>query len=122
MKEEGMEKLVITAALVGALTMRQQNPNVPYTTDEIAKAAVDAHKAGASMVHLHVRNPETGACVQDADLFEKLIRTIRNECDVIINTTTGGAPGMSTDERLAIIPRLAADAAVKPEMADPCCQ
>jgi 3-keto-5-aminohexanoate cleavage enzyme len=112
-----MEKLVITAALVGALTMRQQNPNVPYSTKEIAQAAVDAWKAGASMVHLHVRNPETGAGVQDAGMFKELIHIIRNECDVIINTTTGGAPGISTDERIAIIPQLACDAGVKPDMA-----
>jgi 3-keto-5-aminohexanoate cleavage enzyme len=112
-----MEKLVITAALVGALTMKQQNPNVPYSTKEIAEAAVDAWRAGASMAHLHVRNPETGAGVQDAGMFGDLIRKIRNECDIIINTTTGGAPGISTDERIAIVPQLAADPAVKPDMA-----
>jgi 3-keto-5-aminohexanoate cleavage enzyme len=112
-----MEKLVITAALVGALTTKQQNSNVPYTVDEIARAAIDAWKAGASMVHLHVRDPSTGACVQDAGLFRDLIRTIRNECDVIINVTTGGGPGISTDDRIAIVPKLASDPAIKPEMA-----
>jgi 3-keto-5-aminohexanoate cleavage enzyme len=112
-----MEKLVITAALIGALTTRQQNPNVPYSTEEIARAAVDAWKAGASMVHLHVRNPETGACIQDAPRFRELIRMIRNECDAIINVTTGGAPGMSTEERIAIVPQLSGDPAVKPDMA-----
>jgi 3-keto-5-aminohexanoate cleavage enzyme len=112
-----MEKLVITAALVGALTTRQQNPNVPYSAKEIASAAIDAWKAGASMVHLHVRNPETGACVQDVDYFKEVIETIRSKCDLIINVTTGGAPGISLDERVGIIPKLSADRTTKPEMA-----
>lgn len=112
-----MEKLVITAALAGALTTRQQNPNVPYSTTEIAEAAIGAWRAGASMVHLHVRDCETGACVQDANLFGELIGMIRSESDVIINVTTGGAPGISVEDRIAIVPKLAADPAVKPEMA-----
>jgi 3-keto-5-aminohexanoate cleavage enzyme len=112
-----MEKLVITAALVGALTTRQQNPNVPYSPKEIASAAIDAWKAGASMVHLHVRKPETGVCVQDVDYFKEVIETIRSKCDLIINVTTGGAPGISLDERVGIIPRLSDDPATKPDMA-----
>jgi 3-keto-5-aminohexanoate cleavage enzyme len=112
-----MERLVITAALVGALTMRQQNPNVPYSPKEIARSAIDAWRAGASMVHLHVRNPETGACVQNVDYFKEVIEMIRKESDVIINVTTGGAPGIPHDERVAIVPKLSADPTTKPEMA-----
>jgi 3-keto-5-aminohexanoate cleavage enzyme len=112
-----MEKLVITAALVGALTTRQQNPNLPYAPKEIASAAIDTWKAGASMVHLHVREPETGACVQNVDYFREVIEMIRNASDLIVNVTTGGAPGMSLDERVGIVPKLAADKATKPEMA-----
>jgi 3-keto-5-aminohexanoate cleavage enzyme len=112
-----MDKLVITAALVGALTMREQNPNVPYSTKEIAVAALDAWRAGASMVHLHVRDARTGACRQDADLFGQLIGLIRSESDLIVNVTTGGGPGISVEDRIAVIPKLSADPAVKPEMA-----
>lgn len=112
-----MEKLVITAALVGALTTRQQNPNIPYTPKEIAHAAVEAWRAGASMVHLHVRDPETGACVQNVDYFREVIETIRDACDLIVNVTTGGAPGISLDERVGIVPKLSADKKTKPEMA-----
>jgi len=112
-----MEKLVITAALVGALTTRQQNQNLPYAPKEIASAAIDAWKAGASMVHLHVREPETGVCVQNVEYFRETIERIRNACDLIINVTTGGAPGISLDGRVGIIPKLSADAAAKPEMA-----
>jgi 3-keto-5-aminohexanoate cleavage enzyme len=116
-RSQDMEKLVITAALVGALTTRQQNPNLPYSTRGIADAAIEAWNAGASMVHIHVRNQETGACLQKADLFREVIEMIRNSCNLIINVTTGGAPGIAVGERLAIIPELATDPAVKPEMA-----
>ena len=112
-----MEKLVITAALAGALTMRAQNPNVPYSTREIADAALDAWRAGASMVHLHVRDAESGACVQDPDLFRELIVMIRKESDLVINVTTGGAPGISVDDRIAIVPELSTDPEAAPDMA-----
>ena len=112
-----MEKLVITAALVGGITMREQNPHVPYSTKEIAGAALDAWRAGASMVHLHVRDAESGKCIQDSDLFKELIGLIRDESDVVINVTTGGAPGISVEDRIAIVPELSSDPAVTPEMA-----
>lgn len=72
---------MITAAVVGALTTRQQNPNVPYSSQEIANAAIDAWRAEASMVHLHVRNTETGACVQNVDNFRELIEAIKSHSD-----------------------------------------
>jgi 3-keto-5-aminohexanoate cleavage enzyme len=112
-----MDKLIITAAVTGSLTTREQNPNLPHTPEEIAKAAVEANDAGAAIVHLHVREPESGRPVQDVELFRETIQLIRNQCNVIINTSTGGAPGMTADERIAIVPGLAADPRVKQEMA-----
>ncbi|MFA5905408.1 MAG: 3-keto-5-aminohexanoate cleavage protein [Desulfobacula sp.] len=112
-----MEKLIITAAVTGAITMREQNPNIPYSTREIADAALAAWRAGASMVHLHVRDARSGVCKQDPDLFRELIQKIRSESDVIINVTTGGAPGISVQDRIAVIPELSSDPAVSPEMA-----
>jgi len=112
-----MEKLIITAAVVGSLTTREQNPNVPHTPEEIARAAVDAWKAGAAVVHLHVRDPLTGAAVHTTELFRELIGLIRKECDVVINTSTGGGPGMKAEDRIAIVPGLSADPAVKPDIA-----
>ncbi len=112
-----MEKLIITAAVVGALTTKAQNPNVPYTPKEIAKAAIDSWKAGAAEVHLHTRDPLSGKPVQDVKMFKEIIRMIRSESDAIINITTGGGPGMTLEERIAIIPELSADPVVKPEMA-----
>jgi 3-keto-5-aminohexanoate cleavage enzyme len=112
-----LEKLIITNAVTGSLTTREQNPNIPYTPGEIAQAAVDSWKAGASVVHLHTREPETGKATQDAALYKEIIKIIRNECDIIINVTTGGGPGMSLEQRLGVIPELAAHPSLKPEMA-----
>jgi 3-keto-5-aminohexanoate cleavage enzyme len=112
-----MEKLIITAAVTGGLTTRKQNPNLPHTPQEIARAAIESWKAGASIVHLHVRDPLTGERVHKVELFEETIRIIRDECDVICNVTTGVGPNAPLSERIAIIPRLSADPKVKPEMA-----
>jgi|MudIll2142460700_1097286.scaffolds.fasta_scaffold273704_1 3-keto-5-aminohexanoate cleavage enzyme len=112
-----MEKTIITAAVTGGLTTRQQNPNLPHTPNEIAKAAIDSYKAGAAIVHLHVRDPLTGERIHKVGLFKETIRIIRQECDMIINTTTGVGPDATLEERIAIIPELSADPKVKPEMA-----
>ena len=112
-----MDKLIITAALTGSLTTRAHNPNLPHSPAEIARAAVEAWKAGASVVHLHVRDPETGAPVHDVRLFAETIRLIRAECDLIINVTTGAGPKVPISERIAVIPELADEPATKPEMA-----
>ncbi len=112
-----MEKLVITAAVTGSLATRAHNVNIPYTPEEIARAAIESFEAGAAMVHLHMRDPKTGQPRQEADLYKEAITIIRKECDMIINTTTGGAPGMSFDERLQIIPTLASDPLTRPDMA-----
>ncbi len=112
-----MEKLVITVTVTGSLTTRQNNPNLPHTPQEIARSAVDSYKAGASIVHMHVRDPITGERAHKAELFAETIRIIRNECDLIINVTTGVGPDWPLDERIAVVPALAADPQVKPDMA-----
>ena len=112
-----MEKLIITCAVTGALTTKQQNPHVPYTPEEIAESAVEAYKAGAAVAHIHARDPQTGKPAHDVELYKKIIRLIRKKCDVLINTTTGGGPNMSFDHRIGIIPALSAEADVKPEIA-----
>jgi 3-keto-5-aminohexanoate cleavage enzyme len=116
-EEKPVEKTIITAAVTGGMTTRKQNPNLPHTPEEIAEAAIDSCKAGAAIVHLHVRDPLTGARVHKAELFRETIRIIRGECDMIINATTGVGPEAPMEERIAIIPELSADPAVKPEMA-----
>lgn len=105
-----MEKLIITAAICGAEVTKEQNPNIPYSVEEIAREAEGAYKAGASIIHLHVRR-EDGTPTQDIRVFEKCVKAIKEKCDdVIIQLSTGGAVGMSDDERLDCIN-------LKPEMA-----
>jgi 3-keto-5-aminohexanoate cleavage enzyme len=91
--------VVITAAIVGAEVTRAQTPHVPYTPEEIAREAKRCADAGAAVVHLHVRN-EDGAASQDERLFRQTIELIRARCDVVVQVSTGGAVGMSIDERL----------------------
>ncbi len=112
-----MEKVIITAAVTGSLTTRGQNPNLPVTPEEIARAAIESRQAGAAVVHLHVRDPQTGAPVQEPQLFEEAIRIIRAESDVLINVSTGGGPGMTHDERIGVIPALTAKEGLKPDLA-----
>jgi 3-keto-5-aminohexanoate cleavage enzyme len=95
-----MEKLIITAAICGAEVIKDQNPNVPYTVEEIGNQADSAYKAGASVIHLHVRYDD-GTPTQDKERFRVCIKEIRKRCpDVIILPSTGGAVGMTTQERL----------------------
>ena len=95
-----MEKLIITAAICGAEVLKEHNPYVPYTVEEIATEAFNAYEAGASIIHLHVREDD-GTPTQDVKRFEAAINEIVKKCpDVIIQPSTGGAVGMSNDERL----------------------
>lgn len=112
-----MDKTIITVAPTGGLTTKKQNPNLPYAPAEIARSVVDSWKSGASVVHLHVRDPLTGERVHKTELFKETIRIIRGESDLIINVTTGVGPDTPLAERISVIPELSADHRVKPEMA-----
>ena len=93
-------EVIIAAAVVGAEVTREQSPHVPYTPAEIAKAAVDAGRAGAAVVHLHARWPD-GRPSQESAHFREIVDRIRAAgSDVVIQCSTGGAVGMSVDERL----------------------
>jgi 3-keto-5-aminohexanoate cleavage enzyme len=96
-------KVVIAAAVVGAEVTRAQSPYVPYTPEEIARAAVDAGRAGAAVVHLHARWPD-GRPSQDPRHFREIVDRIRAAASrVVIQCSTGGAVGMSLDERLGAL-------------------
>ena len=95
-----MDKLIITACICGAEVTKEHNPAVPYTVEEIANEAYGAYKAGASIIHLHVRYDD-GTPTQDVERFRECFEAIRAKCpDVIIQPSTGGAVGLSNDERL----------------------
>ncbi|MCE1195489.1 3-keto-5-aminohexanoate cleavage protein [bacterium] len=103
-------KIVITCACTGAETTKAQNPALPVTPEEIAEAACEARRAGAAILHLHVRGPD-GRPTQDPAVFRKAIGLIRAKCDIVIELTTGGAVGDTADERLRPVAEL------EPEMA-----
>ena len=95
-----MDKLIITAAICGAEVTKEQNPNVPYTVEEIVREAKSAVDAGAAIVHLHVRWDD-GTPTQDRARFQECEEAILKACpDVILIPSTGGAVGMTPDERL----------------------
>lgn len=95
-----MEKLIITAAICGAEVTKENNPAVPYTVEEIGREAEAAYKAGASIIHLHVREDD-GTPTQDKERFRVCMEEIKRRCpDVIIQPSTGGAVGMTDLERL----------------------
>ncbi|MCF7924055.1 MAG: 3-keto-5-aminohexanoate cleavage protein [Candidatus Izimaplasma sp.] len=105
-----MDKLIITCAITGAETTKEHNKAVPYTVMEMVEEACAAYKAGASIIHLHARYDD-GSPTQDIFRYKEIIEAILNECpDIIIQVSTGGAVGMSIEERsdvLNLIPEMA---------------
>jgi 3-keto-5-aminohexanoate cleavage enzyme len=97
--------LVICCAITGGIQGKEANPNLPETPEEQAKQTYEAYKAGASMVHAHVRDPKKWYdCSGDANQYRKVNGAIREKCpDIIINNTTGGGPGMTPQERLCVL-------------------
>lgn len=95
-----MDKLIITCALTGAEVTKEQNPAVPYTVEEMARAAEEAVRAGASVLHIHARWDD-GKPTQDANRYRDILAAIRARCpETILQVSTGGATGMSRAERL----------------------
>ncbi len=107
-----MQPLIITAAITGAETTREMNPNLPVTPEEQAKAARECVDAGASVIHLHVREDD-GRPTQSLERFRESIEAIREACprETLIQVSTGGAVGEPMEKRIAPIVEL------KPEMA-----
>ena len=95
-----MEKLIITAAICGAEVTKAHNPAVPYTVEEMVNEARSAYNAGAAIIHVHVRHDD-GTPTQDRERFRVVMDAIRRELpDIIMIPSTGGATGMSPEERL----------------------
>ena len=110
------KKKVIIEARVNEYMMRDENPNVPWTPDEIAAAAADAREAGASIVHYHVRNPDGSPC-HDASVYNETLRKIREACDILVHPTLGQITLTGDEARLSHIVAAAHDAALKPDFA-----
>jgi uncharacterized protein (DUF849 family) len=105
------DNVIISCVVTGAIHVPTMSPHLPVTPEEIAEEAIAAPEADASIVHLHVRDPETGEPVTDLDLFRQVATRVHKESDVVIQPTTGGAPAQAPEEFVQVVPELA------PEMA-----
>ncbi|MBP0582501.1 3-keto-5-aminohexanoate cleavage protein [Labrys sp. LIt4] len=103
-------KVIISCAITGSIHTPSMSPHLPVTPDEIAASAIGAAEAGAAVLHLHARDPKTGAPTPDVTVFEQFVPRIREATNAIINITTGGSARMSIEERLK------GPASLQPEM------
>jgi uncharacterized protein (DUF849 family) len=100
MKMSQDDKVIITCAVTGAIHTPSMSPYLPVTPEEIAEAAVGAAEAGAAIIHLHARDPETGKPDQTPEAFARFLPRIKQATNAVVNLTTGGAPYMTIDERI----------------------
>jgi uncharacterized protein (DUF849 family) len=94
------DKVIITCAVTGAIHTPSMSPHLPVTPDQIAEAAIGAAEAGASIIHLHARDPVTGKPDQTPEAFARFLPRIKQATNAVINLTTGGAPYMTVKERI----------------------
>ena len=104
------KSVIISCAITGSLHTPSMSPYLPLTPAAIASEAIAAAAAGAAILHLHARDPADGRPTADPDVFMQFLPLIRQATDAVLNLTTGGAPGMTMDERLSAAER------VSPEM------
>ncbi|MEK9552296.1 MAG: 3-keto-5-aminohexanoate cleavage protein, partial [Alphaproteobacteria bacterium] len=103
--------VIITCAPTGGIHTPTMSEHLPITPDEIATASIEAAEAGASIIHLHARDPETGKPDADPELFMQFLPRIKQSTDAVVNVSTGGGLGMTREERLRAATR------ASPEMA-----
>ena len=94
-------KVIITCAVTGSVHTPTMTPHLPITPDEIARESIAAAEAGASVIHLHARDPKDGRPTPNPDVFMQFLPRIKQSSDAVINITTGGSLGMSMEDRLA---------------------
>jgi uncharacterized protein (DUF849 family) len=94
------QKIIISCAITGAIHTPSMSRYLPVTPEQIAEASIGAAKAGAAIVHLHARNPETGKPDHSPAAFETFLSRIKRSIDVVINLSSGGAPFMGIEERV----------------------
>ncbi|MBP6116668.1 MAG: 3-keto-5-aminohexanoate cleavage protein [Neisseriaceae bacterium] len=96
-------KVIITCAITGGIHTPTMSPHLPYKPADIASQAIAAAEAGAAILHLHARDPNTGHPSGDPEIFKQFLTPIHQQTDAVINLTTGGSPNMSPEERLAAV-------------------
>ncbi len=95
------KSVIISCAITGSLHVPSMSPHLPITPDEIASESIAAAEAGATILHLHARDPQDGRPAFSPELFKQFLPRIKQATGAVVNITTGGGPGMSLDERLA---------------------
>ena len=109
-----MRKVIITIAPTGSIPTRKDNPNLPITPEEVAEETRRAYEAGAAVVHLHARNPDTGEPSSDIEVFRAYLSAVRAACPIITQITTGGGAttlGLTPEQRLKAVEELRPDSA-----------
>jgi 3-keto-5-aminohexanoate cleavage enzyme len=104
-----MRKLIITVAQTGGMHGKEANPNLPEQPEEIAESTYECYNEGAAIVHIHARD-NTGKVTSDPKIYQEIHELIRSKCNIILQDTTGGGPGLKLDERIRCLE-------AKPEMA-----
>src|SRR5580704_4863365 len=94
-------KVIVSCAVTGSIHTPTMSPHLPLTPGDIARQAIDAAEAGASILHLHARDPQDGHPVPDPAAFLEFLPEIKRSTDAVINITTGGGFGMTVQERMA---------------------
>lgn len=94
-------KVIVTCAITGGIHTPSLSPALPYTPSDLAQQAIAAAEAGAAILHIHARNPETGAPTGDPEVYRQFLPIIKQSSDAVINITTGGSPDMTPEDRLA---------------------
>ena len=94
-------KVIIACAITGGIHTPTMSDALPCTPSEIAEQAIAAAEAGASILHLHARDPEDGRPTPDPDVFMQFLPRIKQSTDAVINITTGGSLNMTVEDRLA---------------------
>ena len=92
--------VIISCAITGAIHTPSMSPHLPITPEQIASSAIGAAEAGAAILHLHARDPETGEPTPDDNVYFRFLPTIKQSTDAVINITTGGGLKMTLEDRL----------------------
>src|SRR6476469_2099405 len=98
MAKRARQKVIISCAVTGAIHTPTMSDALPFRPADIARQAIDAAEAGAAILHLHARDPETGRPTPDPAVFMQFLPIIKQSCDAVINITTGGGLHMKLEE------------------------
>ena len=107
----GDPRVFCSCAITGGMSVPGQSAAIPVTPEQIVESAVAANAAGAAIVHIHVREPETGKPIADLGLFREVLAGIGERCDAIVQPTSGGGVGMTIEQRARVVTEC------RPEMA-----